>query len=342
MRSTSPSSRGSYGRIRIARRYRRSLAARDRTKRETRMRFRQSDSWVLCALLLAAAAAHAQEQDFSKVELKTTQLAPGLAMLEGVGGFAGGNVAVSYGADGTAIVDDQFVPMVPKIEAAVRALKEGPVRFVINTHHHFDHVSGNEPLRGAGAVIFAHENVRKRMSVDQVSKVMNRTIPAAPATALPIVTFGDGVTLHWNGETIRVEHVAPAHTDGDSHIWFEKANAVHMGDTFVNGFFPFIDVESGGSVTGFIESANRVLAKTDAKTKIVPGHGPLATRADLAKFRDMLVDVKARVEKGIKSGKTRDQFVASKPLADLDAEWGDGFMKLDQFTALVWMSLGGK
>ena len=297
--------------------------------------------WVVCAVLLAAAA-HAQEQDFSKVELKTTELAPGLAMLEGVGGFAGGNVVVSYGADGIAIVDDQFVPMVPKIEAAVRKLKEGPVRFVINTHFHGDHVGGNEPMRGAGAVIFAHENVRKRMSVDQFSKLLNRKMPAAPAAALPVVTFGDGVTLHWNGETIRVEHVAPAHTDGDSHIWFERANALHMGDTFVNGLFPFIDVESGGSVTGFIESANRVLAKSNARTKIVPGHGPLATQADLAKFRDMLVDVKGRVEKGIKSGKTRDQFVAAKPLADLEAEWGNGFMKVDQFTSLVWMSLGGK
>jgi glyoxylase-like metal-dependent hydrolase (beta-lactamase superfamily II) len=171
---------------------------------------------------------------------------------------------------------------------------------------------------------------------------MNRKMPAAPAAALPIVTFGDGVTLHWNGETIRVEHTAPAHTDGDSHIWFEKADAVHMGDTFVNGFFPFIDVESGGKIAGFIESANRVLAKASAQTKIVPGHGPLATRADLAKFRDMLVDVKGRAEKGISSGQTRDQFVAGKPLADLDAEWGGGFMKADQFAALVWMSLGGK
>jgi cyclase len=224
----------------------------------------------------------------------------------------------------------------------VRKLKDGPVRFVINTHYHPDHVGGNEPMRGAGAVIVAHETVRKRMSVDQFSKLMDRKLPAAPAAALPVVTFGDGVTLHWNGETIRVEHVAPAHTDGDSHIWFEKANVLHMGDTFVNGFFPFIDVESGGDVAGFIESANRVLAKSNAKTKIVPGHGPLASQADLAKFRDMLVDVKARVEKGIKSGKTRDQFIAAKPLADLEAEWGDGFMKTDQFTTLVWMSLGGK
>ena len=302
---------------------------------------RRFGSLVLAALL-ASAAARAQERDFSKVELKTTELAPGLAMLEGVGGFAGGNIAVSYGADGPVIVDDQFVPMVPKIAAAVRALDDAPVRFVINTHWHPDHTGGNEPMKDAGAVIFAHENVRKRMSVDQFSKLMNRKLPASPAAALPVVTFAEGVTLHWNGETIRVEHVAPAHTDGDSHVWFDKANAVHMGDTFVNGFFPLVDVESGGAYAGLIASADRALARASDQTKIVPGHGPLATRADLAKFRDMLVDVKSRVEMGIASGKTREQFIASKPLADLEAEWGDGFMKTDQFLGLAWMSLGGK
>jgi len=305
------------------------------------MRSRRFGAWVLGAVLVAAAA-HAQEQDFSKITLKTTELAPGLAMLEGVGGFAGGNIAVSYGADGTAIVDDQFVPMVPKIDAAVRALSDGPVRFVINTHWHPDHVGGNEPLRDGGAVIVAHENVRKRMSVDAFSKLMNRKVPAAPAAALPVVTFGDGLVLHWNGETIRVVHVAPAHTDGDSHIWFENANAVHMGDTFVNGIFPFIDVESGGSIKGFIDSANRVLTKANARTRIIPGHGPLATHGDLAKFRDMLVDVKGRVDKGIASGKTLEQFNATKPLADLDEEWGDGFMTSDRLVALVWMSLTAK
>jgi len=300
---------------------------------------RRSGWWAACAVWVAAAAAGAQEQDFSKVELKTTELGAGVAMLEGVGGFAGGNVAVCFGADGPVIVDDQFVPMVPKIEAAVRALQDAPIRFVINTHFHGDHVGGNEPMRGAGAVIFAHENVRKRMSVEQFSKVLDRKVPASPAAALPIVTFADGVTLHWNGETIRVEHVAPAHTDGDSHIWFERANAVHMGDTFVNGFYPFIDIESGGTVGGFIDSANRVLARANQKTKIIPGHGPLATPGDLAHFRDMVVDVKSRVEKGIASGKTMEQFIASKPLADLEKEWGDGFMKTDQLISLVWMSL---
>jgi cyclase len=308
---------------------------------EDDMQSRRSIRWILCAALLAAAA-HAQNQDFSKITLETTKLAPGVAMLEGVGGFAGGNVAVSYGADGTVVVDDQFAPMVPKIEAAVRALQDAPVRFVINTHWHYDHVSGNESLRGEGAVIFAQENVRKRMSVDQFSKILNRKVPASPAAALPVVTFVDGITLNWNGETIRVEHTAPAHTDGDSHVWFEKANVVHMGDTFVNGFFPFVDVESGGRVDGLIASADRVLKRANAQTQIVPGHGPLAKRADLEKFRGMLVDVKGRVAKGIQSGKTQEQFVASKPLADLDPEWGDGFMKTDQFVAIVWTSLGGK
>jgi glyoxylase-like metal-dependent hydrolase (beta-lactamase superfamily II) len=303
----------------------------------------RSVSWLLAAAVLVAAAAGAQpQQDFSKIELKTTPLGPGVAMLEGVGGFAGGNVAVSYGADGTVIVDDQFAPMVPKIGAAVRALSDAPIRFVINTHWHPDHTGGNEPLRGEGSVIFAHENVRKRMSIDQFSKIMNRSTPAAPAAALPVVTFTDGITLNWNGETIRVEHTAPAHTDGDSHIWFEKANAVHMGDTFVNGFFPFIDLESGGKVAGFIASADRVLARANDQTKIVPGHGPLATRVDLTRFRDMLADVKKRVEKGIQSKKTLEQFVASKPLADLDAEWGDGFMKTDQFVSIVWTDLSAE
>jgi glyoxylase-like metal-dependent hydrolase (beta-lactamase superfamily II) len=297
---------------------------------------------VQSAVLLLAAAASAQDQDFSKVELKTTKLAPGVAMLEGVGGFAGGNIAVSFGADGPVIVDDQFVPMVPKIVAAIRALQDAPIRFVINTHFHFDHTGGNEPMTGAGAVIFAHENVRKRMSVDQFSKIMNRNMPAQPAAALPVVTFTDGVTLHWNGETLQVEHVAPAHTDGDSHIWFAKANVVHMGDTFVNGRFPFIDVESGGTIAGLIGSADRALARTNVETKIVPGHGPLATRADLKKFRDMLVDVKARVEKGIASGKTMEQFLATRPLADLDAEWGAGFIKTDQMIKLVWINLSTK
>jgi cyclase len=285
-----------------------------------------------------ATAAFAQDQDFSKVEIVTTSLAPGVAMLVG----AGGNLAVSTGDDGPVIVDDQFAPLAPKIAAAVKALQDAPIRFVINTHHHFDHTGGNEAFGSAGALIFAHENVRLRLSTDQLSKLMGRTIPASPAAALPVVTFGDGVTLHWNGETIRVHHVAGAHTDGDSHVWFETAKVVHMGDTFVNGFYPIVDVESGGTVAGLIASANEALARAKPDTRIIPGHGPLATPADLAKFRDMLLDVKARVEKGIASGATLEAFVAAKPLADLDAEWGDGFVKSDEMVTLLWTDLSAK
>jgi glyoxylase-like metal-dependent hydrolase (beta-lactamase superfamily II) len=296
-------------------------------------------SIAVLGLFALASSAGAQQQDFSKVEIKTTKLRAGLAMLEG----SGGNIAVSTGSDGPLIVDDQFAPLAPKIDAAVRALQDAPIRFVVNTHHHFDHTGGNEAMRGFGALIVAHDNVRLRLSREQVSKVLRdfRT-PAAPPAALPVVSFADGITLHWNGETIRVEHVAPAHTDGDSHIWFERANAVHMGDTFMNGFYPFVDVESGGSVDGFLASADSVLARAKADTLIIPGHGPLATPADLSKFRNMLAEVRARVAKGIASGHTRDAFVASKPLADLDPEWGDGFLKADQVATLVWISLGGK
>lgn len=291
----------------------------------------------LTALLLAAAS-HAQQQDLSKVEIQTIPLAPGLAMLVG----AGGNIAVSTGEDGPVIVDDQFAPLAPKIEAAVRALQDAKVRFVINTHHHYDHTGGNEPFGKAGALIFAHQNVRLRLSNEQVSKLRNLTIPASPPEALPVVTFDDGVTLHWNGETIAVEHVSRAHTDGDSHVWFEKANVVHAGDTFVNGFFPLVDVEGGGATAGLIASAERILARAKPGTRVIPGHGPLGTLADVKKFHDMLVDVKARIEKGIASGKTLEAFLATKPLADLDAEWGDGFLKTDQVITLVWMDLSAR
>jgi len=289
------------------------------------------------AILVMQAAAHAAEPDFSAVRIVTTPLAEGLAMLVG----QGGNIVVSTGADGPLIIDDQFAPLVPKIEAAVKLLQDAPVRLVINTHHHFDHTGGNEAFGKAGALIFAHGNVRARMSTEQLSKLMNRTMPAAPPAALPVVTFDDGVRLHWNGETIRVEHVACAHTDGDSHVWFERANVVHMGDTFVNGAFPPVDIESGGSLSGLITSAELVLARVSADTRIVPGHGPLANRDDLQKFHGMLVDVRDRIEKAIQGGVTMAAYIASKPLADLEAQWGKGFLTTEQVITLMWMNLSG-
>ena len=295
--------------------------------------------FLTMAWFAASPAVAAEAPDFSKVEIVTTRLAPGLALLVG----SGGNIAVSTGTNGPIIVDDQFAPLAPKIKAAIKALQDAPVRFVINTHHHFDHVGGNQAFGSAGAIIVAHDNVRKRLSVDQVMKLQNEMrIPAAAPEALPVVTFADGVTLHWNDETIRIEHVSPAHTDGDAHVWFEHANVVHMGDTFVHGFFPLVDVDGGGHVDGLIESANRVLARAKPDTRIIPGHGPLATVADLKKFRDMLVDVRQRITGGIAAGKTLDAFIAAKPLADLDAEWGHGFLTTDQTIMLMWLDLSRK
>ena len=288
---------------------------------------------VACTLLAGVAAG--QLPDLEKVQIQTVPVAPGLAMLIG----QGGNIAVSTGADGPVLVDDQFAPLIPKIEAAVRALQDAPIRFVINTHWHFDHTGGNEPLGKTGALIVAHHNVRQRMSTKQFMAAMQREVPPSPPAALPVVTFGEGVTLHWNGEQIEVQHVDPAHTDGDSLVWFRRANAVHTGDTFVNGTYPFVDTSSGGAFEGLIASGRRVLAGCEANTKIIPGHGPLATPADLRAFVEMLETVRKRVGAARAAGTKLEAFLASKPLADLDAKWASGFIKGDAFARTVWEQL---
>jgi cyclase len=289
----------------------------------------------IAALLLAGAAL---AQDFDKVEIQTTQVAPGLAMLTG----QGGNIALSTGADGPILVDDQFAPLAPKIQAAVKAVQDGPIRFVLNTHWHFDHTGGNEVFGKGGALILAHQNVRQRMSTKQFMALMNREVPASPPDALPVVTFDQGVTLHWNGDQIEVSHMPSAHTDGDVAVWFTRANVVHAGDVFVNGFYPFIDTGSGGSLAGVIAGVDAMLARMNAQTKIIPGHGPLAQMPQLKAYRDMLATVQKRVADAIAKGTTLEALSASKPLADLDAEWGDGFIRTDQFLAIVYGDLSRK
>jgi glyoxylase-like metal-dependent hydrolase (beta-lactamase superfamily II) len=290
---------------------------------------------LAAVLVLAAAPALAQQQDFSKVEIKAEKVADGVYMLTG----AGGNIGLSVGKDGAYVIDDQFAPLTDKILAAVRTVTPSPVRFVINTHLHGDHTGGNENMGKAGAIVVAHENVRKRMSVEQFSATFNRTTPASPEAALPVVTFTDAVTFHWNGDEIRVHHVAPAHTDGDSIVRFVKADVVHMGDLFFNGGYPFIDTSSGGRVDGVIAAAEETLAVIGDKTRIIPGHGPLATRADLQAYRDMLKVLRDRIAKLKAEGKSRDEVIAAKPTADHDAKWGTGFMKGDTFTGLAYDSL---
>jgi cyclase len=290
---------------------------------------------VLSAVLLGAAPALAQDQDFSKVEVKNVPISGAVSMLQG----SGGNIGVLVGADGVLLVDDEYGPLVPKILAAVKQLSPKPVRFVVNTHWHGDHTGGNAGMDTEGAVIVAQDNVRKRLSTEQVNTFFKRTTPAAPAIAWPVVTFAEGLTFHFDGEDVEVVHVVPAHTDGDSVLWFRKANVVHMGDNFFNGLYPFIDAASGGSVDGMVTAVDSVLSRINDQTKVIPGHGPLGTKADLKKFRDMLATIRDRIKKDIAAGMTQDQVVASKPTADFDAAWGGGFLKPDAFTTLVYSVL---
>ena len=289
----------------------------------------------LLALLALAAAPAAAQDDFRAVEIKTEKLADGLYMLTG----RGGNLGLSVGKSGTFLIDDQYAPLTDKILAAVKTVTPDPVRFVVNTHWHGDHTGGNENLGRTGAFVVAHENVRRRMSAEQFIEALQAKVPPAPEGALPVVTFAEGITFHWNGEEMRVFHVAPAHTDGDAIVHFVRADVWHMGDVFFNGSYPFIDTSSGGRIDGVIEAVDRVLEKTGEDTRFIPGHGPAATRADLRAYRDLLAAARERIAKLKAAGKTRDQVIAAKPTAEWDAKWGGGFMKPDVWTGIVYDSV---
>ncbi|MDZ7588007.1 MAG: MBL fold metallo-hydrolase [Parasphingorhabdus sp.] len=279
--------------------------------------------------LLLAAPAFAQGNDMSRVEIKPEPLAPGVAVLFG----AGGNIGVSFGADGTVLIDDQFAPLTPKIQTAVEQLGATPVKYLINTHWHGDHVGGNENLGKAGAIIMAQEHVR-----DRLIKGNERT-PASPPVALPVVTYHDGIKLWLNGDEVRIMHMPHAHTDGDSVIWWTKANVVHMGDLYFNKItLPFIDLSSGGNARGMLAAADKVLAMIGDDTKIIPGHGPVATKADLTGYRDMLKSVIGAVEKARGEGKTLTQIQAMKLAAQWDTN-PDAFIKGDAFVEAVYNSL---
>jgi glyoxylase-like metal-dependent hydrolase (beta-lactamase superfamily II) len=303
-----------------------------RPHEEARMRFLIH---LLALAIAVAVPAAAQQQDFSKVEIKAEKVAENLYMLTG----SGGNIGLSVGKSGSFLVDDQFAPLTEKILAAIKAITPDPVRFVVNTHWHGDHTGGNENMGKAGAYVVAHENVRKRMSAEHFNATFQRTTPPSPEGALPVVTFAEGVTFYWNGEEIRVYHVPPAHTDGDSIVHFVKADVVHMGDLFFNGGYPFIDTSSAGRVDGVIGAAGRVLAGITDKTRIIPGHGPLATKADLLAYRDVVKTVRDRIAKLKAEGKSVDEVLAAKPTVEYDAKWGTGFINAERLTRLVYESL---
>jgi cyclase len=282
------------------------------------------------------ALASAQERlDLSKIQEKVTKVAGNIYMIEATGGFGGGNIGVSVGEDGIVIVDDQFAPLAPKIEAALKGISDKPVRFVLNTHWHGDHTHGNR-VWGKSASIIAHQNVRKRLlAPDPDSKEMT------PAVALPVITFEHGVAVHLNGEDIRAMHFPNGHTDGDSVIFFTQSNVIHMGDDFFNGMFPFVDLETGGSVRGYIEAVEKVARQAKPDTKFIPGHGPIATLDDLKSYLAMLKDTYQIVAAAVKQGKTLDQLKQQKVLAKHD-KWGAGFMKTDQHLEQLYNDATGK
>lgn len=286
---------------------------------------------TLFALSLAAATpAAAQNPD--SVTIRTIPVRGNISMLMG----QGGNIGVSTGADGGFVIDDEYPAHTAKVQAVLAALSPKPVRFVVNTHWHGDHTGGNQALTGGGAIVVAHDNVRRRMSTEQFLEAFQAKIPPSPAAALPVVTFADQISFHWNGEEIRVFHVKPAHTDGDAIVHFTGSNVIHTGDIFFNGLYPFIDGSSGGNVEGMLAAVDQVLALANADTKIIPGHGPLATRADLVSYRAMLVTVTDRIRALIRQKKTLDEVVAAKPTAEFDAAWGKAFLNPAMFIAITY------
>ncbi len=292
---------------------------------------------VLAIMIICLCSAHkAHAQDFSKVEIKATKVAGNVYMLEG----SGGNIGVSVGPDGILIVDDQFAPLADKIKAALKTLGEGKLKFVLNTHWHGDHTGGNAVF-GPEAPIIAHDNVRKRLATEQKSEFFKRTTPASPKEALPVITFGQSLSVHFNGEEIRVIHFPHGHTDGDSVIFFTGSNVVHMGDDFFANRFPFVDLESGGTVRGLIKNLGEIIPKLPAGVKLIPGHGPISTVDDLKLYHRMIQETTEIVRKKMESGKTLTQ-IKAEGLPEEWKPWGTSFIKTDVWIETIHRSLSKK
>ena len=289
---------------------------------------------LILSFFVIAALSTAQDRDWSKVPIKVDQVSGGIYMLTG----SGGNIGISIGEDGVLIVDDQFAPLAPRIQEAIKHITDKPIRFVLNTHYHHDHTGGNLDF-GKDATIIAHDNVRKRLESGTPSGVAKAD--PAPKGALPVITFDSSLTVHINGEDIQALHFAHGHTDGDSIIFFPKANVVHMGDDFVTYGLPFVDVESGGSLQGMVENVEKAMATLPDDVKVIPGHGPLSTKTDVKKFTEMLRDCIALVRTAMRGGKTLAQVKAAKPLQKYDA-LGQGFVKSNEFVELIYNELKGQ
>lgn len=294
---------------------------------------------ILVAVISLVVYGVAQDRDFSKVQIKVTKVAGNVYMLEG----AGGNIGASVGEDGIVVVDDQYAPLADRIQAALKGITDKPVRFVINTHYHEDHTGGNSYFQKQAPII-AHDNVRKRLESGGGAGnggSIHMEFKPAPKEALPIITFDHDVTVHLNGEDIRALYFPAGHTDGDSVIFFPKSNVVHMGDDFVTYGFPFIDVDSGGSIDGLIDGVDKVIRQVSADAKIIPGHGPISGVADVRAYLDMLKGTREVVANAIKDGKTLDQMKQTKLLEPWKKYSGD-FIKEDTFIETIYNSLTGQ
>jgi glyoxylase-like metal-dependent hydrolase (beta-lactamase superfamily II) len=284
------------------------------------------------AVLVIGFASFAGSAAADEVTIGTLPLTGQIYMLTG----QGGNIGLFIGPDGTFLIDDQFAPLTEKILAAIKAVGGEQPKFLINTHYHGDHTGGNENLGRSGSLIFSHDNVRERLVSGSYLAAFKMKSSAAAPQGLPVVTFGEDLSFHLNGETVHAIHVPHAHTDGDSFIHFQSANVIHAGDIFFNGFYPFIDVPHGGSLKGMIQAVERILALADEQTKIIPGHGLLADKAQLTSYRQMLGVAYERLRELRVVGKTVEEAVAAKPLADLEGTWGGGLFSGDRWIELVY------
>jgi cyclase len=298
------------------------------------------------ALLLLAGTASAQQQpsaappppDFSKVEIKTTDLGDNVYMLEG----QGGNITVAVAQNGIIMVDGQYAPLHDKIKAAVATISNLPVKYLINTHYHGDHTGGNEPFAKDGVTIVAQDNVKKRLAAGTTNGLTGDQTPPAPQGALPTDTYTNFSKVRLPGRVADLKHIPNAHTDGDTYVWFKTANVLATGDTFSNGRYPNIDFANGGNIKGMIAATDVYLKLTNARSRIVPGHGPVADKVALTAYRAMLVTARDRMEKLVKDGKSEDDVVAAKPFADLDAKWASSELASKNFIRVVYHSLADK
>jgi len=287
---------------------------------------------VICLSLPALVAG----QDFSQVEIRTTEVSEGVYALQG----EGGNLGLIVGENGAFLVDDQYAPLTDKIIAAVAEVTDQPIRFVFNTHWHGDHTGGNENMDEAGALIVAHDNVRKRMSAGQFMEFFDSEVPPAAPGALPVVTFNDRVSFHIGGHTVHAIHIPSAHTDGDAIVHIEEADVIHTGDIVFYGLYPFIDYGSGGSLAGMVAATDRMLEMAGEDTAIITGHGgPVVDRSQLQQYRDMLAAVHKRLISLIVQGKTLEEVQAESITADFDADWGQGFIGPERWVELNYTGM---